>query len=108
MYQLPEPVSALPPPLEPDDRARGPELRSIEPNPAKDAMQIRFALPVDGPVSIELFDVTGRRVAVLGEGFRASGPHTISWRRGRLPDGVYLVRLQAGDFTTIRKLVLRR
>ncbi len=107
-YQLPEPVSALPPPLEPDDRARGPELRSIEPNPAKDAMQIRFALPVDGPVSIELFDVTGRRVAVLGEGFRASGPHTISWRRGRLPDGVYLVRLQAGDFTTIRKLVLRR
>jgi len=95
-------------PSPPFARAGGPELRSIEPNPAIDAIQVRFALPVDGPVSIELIDITGRKVATLDRGPRSAGDYAITWRRGRQPDGLYLVRFQAGDFTAIGKVVLQR
>jgi hypothetical protein len=84
------------------------ELRLVAPNPATDAIVIRFALPADGAVPIDLLDVAGRRVAMMGSGPRPAGDHEVRWSLGRLPNGVYFVRLRAGGLTEVRKLVLVR
>jgi hypothetical protein len=107
-YQLPFSVSGAASPAEPGDRMGGLELRSIAPNPAANAIVIRFALPADGPVSLDLLDVAGRKVATLSEGPRSAGLHEVSWHRGRQPDGVYIVRLRAGGLTGFGKLLLIR
>jgi hypothetical protein len=74
----------------------------IFPNPARTQCQIAFDLPLQSRVSIDVFDITGRRVAQLAEGraFEA-GRQSLAWdlmdRHGRrVPAGIYLVRVDAG------------
>jgi hypothetical protein len=107
-YQLPADVAGVPWPAGAGGRAGGLELRSIAPNPATDVTVICFALPAAGPVSLDLLDVAGRKVATLSDGPRSAGVHEVRWSRGRQPDGVYIVRLRAGGFTGFRKLTLIR
>lgn len=94
----------------------GPLAYAIErarPNPFSGETSIRFALPVAGPVSLEVFDLAGRRVAVLAQGRHEAGLHAVSFRprggdgavRDGLPSGVYFVRFTAGSFTRTQKLL---
>jgi hypothetical protein len=88
-------------------------LERARPNPFSGETSIRFALPVAGPVSLEVFDLAGRRVAVLARGQHDAGLHAVSFRprggdgavRGGLPSGVYFVRFTAGSFTRTQKLL---
>jgi hypothetical protein len=105
-YQLPGTPVTVPSPPEIGGRPRRLELRSITPNPAVDGLVIRFALPAGGRASLDLLDVTGRKVAVISDGPRPAGVQEIYWRRGDLPNGVYLLRLRADGLTEFRKLVL--
>ena len=57
-------------------------------------------------VTIEVFDVMGRKVATLLRGVRAPGVYTVSWDAKGLPSGVYFCRMQAGRFVAVRKAVL--
>lgn len=81
------------------------------PNPFRDATTLSFDLPSAGAASVEVFDVTGRRVAVLLRGERvAAGAHTVTWRgedeRGsRVAPGVYFAKLTSRDGERTRKLV---
>ena len=77
-------------------------VHPIAPNPARGPCRINFDLPTAGPVTIDVFDVAGRRVARLAnqKPFEA-GSRSVSWdlgdRRGRrVPAGLYLVRVVAG------------
>jgi hypothetical protein len=72
------------------------------PNPAAGAVTLAFALPEPGPARLAVYDVTGRRVAVVADGAHAAGRHLVVWdgRAGAgaaLPSGVYVVRLEVGD-----------
>lgn len=83
------------------------------PNPFNPATVIRYELPTSGHMSLELYALDGRRVAVLAEGARAAGPHEATWRgcdaTGRaMPSGVYLARLRAGGRTMSHRLTLVR
>jgi len=53
-----------------------------------------------------VFDTAGREVATLVDGRREAGSHTVTFDGSGLASGVYLVRLQAGDFVQTRKVVL--
>jgi hypothetical protein len=81
-------------------------LQQNFPNPFNPTTSIRFALPLAGHVRMEVFTVTGQRVAVITEGERAAGWHTVSFDGSQLSSGVYLYRLQAGSFVQTRKLLL--
>ncbi|MGH7731175.1 MAG: FlgD immunoglobulin-like domain containing protein [Candidatus Eiseniibacteriota bacterium] len=86
-------------------------LRQNQPNPFDRTTTIRFELPVASPVRLEVFDLQGRRVAVLAEGERPAGFHAIAWdpRDGRgttVPPGIYLYRLIAGAFRDQKKMML--
>ena len=76
------------------------------PNPFNPATQIRYELPQAGQVSLEVFDMAGRRVAELVNGQVNAGVHTVSFDGSGLSSGVYMYRLQAGGQVFTRKLTL--
>jgi hypothetical protein len=88
-------------------------LDPIRPNPARDAssLTIAFALPAPGPVRVFVYDVLGRRIATLAEGFRPAGRHTVQWD-GRSTDGarawpgVYFVRVEAAGVERSRAVTI--
>ncbi len=65
-----------------------------QPNPFTRATTVRFRLPAPGPVRLDVFDLTGRRVACLLDEPRAAGEHAVAWESGETPAGVYYVRLR--------------
>ena len=76
------------------------------PNPFNSATQIEFTLPATQRVSLRLYDVLGREVAVLMNEIQAAGLHRLTFDASGLPSGVYLCRLEAGEMMQTRKMVL--
>jgi hypothetical protein len=85
----------------PTELALGP----VYPNPFNATVTIPFALPQVSKVSLALYDVTGRLVAVMANGNYAAGVHSVQWSSSGVGSGVYLVRLQAGNKTMTTKVV---
>lgn len=83
-------------------------LEQNYPNPFQSETRIRFGLPESGPARLEVFDVVGRRVAVLADATLAAGYHTVAWDANGAANGVYVYRLTAGPVVEIRRLTLHR
>ncbi len=79
-------------------------------NPARASTPLAFSLnlPVAGHVKLEVFNVQGSRVAVIVDEDRASGSYVEHFNARGLPSGFYFVRVAAGRFTTVRKIVLTK
>ncbi|NIO28586.1 MAG: multicopper oxidase domain-containing protein [Candidatus Latescibacteria bacterium] len=88
-------------------------LNQNEPNPFNPITQIRFALPVSGPVELSVYNVAGQLVQTMASGEYGQGEHVLTWD-GRdafgnaVSSGVYFYRLSAGASTHIKKMVLMR
>lgn len=105
------PGSVGPPPL-----AFG--LGQNRPNPFTGRTTIRYGLPVEAEVALEVFDLTGHRVATLVRGTQGPGEYAIPFGSGvtdaagadlsRLRSGVYFYRLRAAGFVATRKMLLLR
>jgi len=96
-----------------DANAAALRLRPAAPNPFSAATRLDFTLPQRGFAEVEVFDVTGRRVATLFRGEAEAGPHAATWDGrtadgGLAPAGVYraVLRTPAGRLT--RNVVLAR
>lgn len=88
-------------------------LRQSRPNPATAGAEIAFELAYAMDVKLEVFDAAGRRVVTLEDGRFDSGPHVAPWNLrdadgNAVATGVYFCRLEAGDETHTRKLVVVR
>ena len=81
-------------------------LHQNYPNPFNPTTTIRYTLSVAGPVRLEVFDITGRRVAVLNDQVMSGGSHTITFDAAGLAGGVYLYRLSSSGQTQVRKMLL--
>ena len=89
----------------PDALALG--LRA-SPNPAGASVQVSYTLAEAGPVRLSVFDVLGRRVAVVAAGERGAGPHAEALDTSALPPGVYVARLaSAAGLASVRFTVAR-
>jgi C1A family cysteine protease len=81
-----------------------------EPNPSHDGFAVHFGLSQPDWVQLEVYDVMGRRVTVLREGFEESGPHSVTWDSGAatasLSPGLYFVRLVTSREVHTAKLVV--
>ena len=83
-------------------------LFSAYPNPFNPATTIEFSLPRTSEVTLKVFNLLGEEVATLLSASLLSGSHSIKWNASNLASGVYLYRLQAGNFVEIRKMILMR
>jgi len=87
------------------------ELAPPRPNPFRAGAHIGYALPVDSPVSLEVFAVSGQHVRTLVRGNMPAGPHEVAWdgaddRGRRVSAGIYLYRLRASSFEATQRLVM--
>jgi len=78
------------------------------PNPFNPSTTIGFDLPEAAKVRLAVYDMLGREVAVLADEERPAGQHSVRFDAGRLSSGMYIFRLQAGDFTQTKKLMLMK
>lgn len=81
------------------------------PNPFNPATEIKFALPENAHVKIEIFNVLGQRVLTLVDADMDAGYKSIVWngadRSGQsVSSGVYLYRMQAGEKTFTKKMLM--
>jgi hypothetical protein len=70
--------------------------------------RVRYETPEAGRVRLTVSDVLGRQVAVLVDGVQGAGPHSAALDAGRLAPGVYVVRLEAGGSTVVRRVTVAR
>ncbi|MBD3399726.1 MAG: T9SS type A sorting domain-containing protein, partial [Candidatus Coatesbacteria bacterium] len=78
------------------------------PNPASGSVSIAFTLPQAQRVSLSVYDLAGRRVAVLSEGELPAGRHEVSWNCSAASAGVYLLRLETQGAALSRRVVIGR
>ncbi len=84
----------------------GVHLAPNHPNPFNSTTRIRFALPAAAPVQLEIFSITGQRMAVLVNDTQPAGWHTVSFDAADLASGVYIARLRAGRQVHTRTMLL--
>lgn len=78
------------------------------PNPFNGRTEVVYQLASPGQVSVELYDVLGRKVETLARGFQAQGVHRIAVNGGDLASGVYFCRVITPDRRMVTKLVLEK
>jgi hypothetical protein len=76
------------------------------PNPFNPISRLSFDLPQAVRAKLSIFDVNGRLVATLVDGWLEAGSHEVHFNATNLASGIYLARLQAASFTQTQKLVL--
>jgi CubicO group peptidase (beta-lactamase class C family) len=76
------------------------------PNPFNPTTTIAFEQPKAGHISLGVFDLLGREVAVLKDGLVEAGTHRVTFDGSRLASGIYFARLDAGNFSQTKKLML--
>ncbi|MHB8338212.1 MAG: T9SS type A sorting domain-containing protein [Ignavibacteriaceae bacterium] len=76
------------------------------PNPFNPSTIINYQLPEAGIVSLRIYDTMGRGVKTLVNELKAKGSYNISFDASHLSSGVYFYQLRAGDFVSIKKMVL--
>jgi hypothetical protein len=81
-------------------------LHPAYPNPFNPTTVIRYDLPIDGNVSITVYDILGKEVATLVESFETAGYHEAVFNASNMASGMYLYRMTAGSFTDVKKLIV--
>ncbi|MEP0548948.1 MAG: T9SS type A sorting domain-containing protein [Rhodothermales bacterium] len=83
-------------------------LSAAHPNPFATATTLRYNLAESGLVTLAVYDVLGRAVAVLADGVQGAGEHEAVLVAKGLPSGVYFVRLATGSSSETRRVTLAR
>jgi len=88
-------------------------LQQNAPNPFGATTSVRFAIPSEGPVSLDVYDIGGRRVVRLVDRVLPAGSHSVTWDGrdtggARVASGVYLYRVTAGGQSVAKEMVLRK
>jgi len=82
------------------------ELLGAYPNPFNATANINYVLPERSLVTLVVYDVTGREVATLVDGYVEVGIHNAQFNGSNLSSGVYFYRLTANSFTDVKKMIL--
>ena len=84
------------------------QLSQNYPNPFNPSTTISYALPRESHVILTMYSMTGQSIQVLVDEFKNAGYHTVQWDASVLGSGIYFYRIQAGDFTMVKKCTLMK
>ena len=87
------------------------DLLQNYPNPFNPSTVINYQLSMNSQVNLSIYNLAGQLVRTLAQGQQSAGTHSLVWDATddagrRVPSGVYVYRLRAGDFESARKLLL--
>jgi hypothetical protein len=81
-------------------------IKQNYPNPFNARTTIEYGIPDDATVLIDVYDLLGRRVATLVDGFQTAGYYTVSWNAGNMTSGMYFYKIQANDYVEQKSMML--
>jgi len=81
-------------------------LRRNIPNPFNAATTITYGLPEAGRVTLEIYNLIGRKVATLVDNQQEAGYKSVTWDASNVSSGLYFYRLTAGDFSQTKRMML--
>ncbi len=82
------------------------KLEQNFPNPFNPETSIRYNISKTSLVTLKVYDILGRQVQTLVNGMQTPGQYTVNFNAKKFASGVYLYRLQAGNFIETKKLML--
>ena len=81
------------------------ELTQNYPNPFNPSTQIRFTLTTAGQTTLKVYDVLGRTVATLVDGYQSAGTQTVVFDGKNLASGIYFYKIESGSFSAVKKMM---
>jgi hypothetical protein len=82
------------------------ELSQNYPNPFNPSTSIKFSVPADGMVTLVVYNLLGEQITTLLNQEMKAGRHEVSFDASRLSSGLYFYRLDAGNFSSVKKMML--
>jgi hypothetical protein len=82
------------------------ELSQNFPNPFNPSTTIRFSLPTETRLKINIYNMLGQLLETLAEGNYEAGYHKVTFNASNLPSGAYIYRIESNEFTQVRKMIL--
>ena len=76
------------------------------PNPFNPETIFQYEIPKESPVRLEIFDITGRLVAVVVDEMQQAGSNKATWDASNIASGIYIYRLRADGFVQSRRMTL--
>ena len=76
------------------------------PNPFNPSTEITYQLAAAGKVALKVYNILGQEVATLVNGEKQAGRYKVEFNGNNLSSGIYLYKLSAGNFTSVRKMIL--
>jgi hypothetical protein len=76
------------------------------PNPFNPSTTIQFGLPAESDVTLKIFNTLGQEVATLASGRMKAGVHSVTFDAMNLSTGIYFYQIRAGEFTSLKKMLL--
>ena len=88
-------------------------LHNNYPNPFNPVTNITYDIPEVAQVVLEIYNITGQKVRTLAQGQHEPGRYRIQWNATNdlgqpLSSGMYIYRIQAGSFVSVKKLILMK
>jgi hypothetical protein len=81
----------------------------VAPNPATDQVQVRYNLPTEADVSLEIMDLSGSPLKTLIPRVRQmKGAHSLFWKNDNLENGSYLIKLTIDDKTVVKRIIVQK
>ncbi len=84
------------------------QLSQNYPNPFNPTTKIKFSLPQSAHVKLVIYDVLGKEITKLVEGDMSAGSHEVQFNASNMASGVYIYKIDAGDFSSIKKMLLMK
>ncbi|HQI41038.1 MAG: hypothetical protein B6D44_14695 [Ignavibacteriales bacterium UTCHB2] len=81
-------------------------LEQNYPNPFNPVTTIKFSLPVSGNVNLSVYNSLGEKVETLANQYFEAGHHQIIWKADKYSSGVYYYRIEAGNYNSVKKMML--
>ena len=82
------------------------DLSQNYPNPFNPSTIIKYSIPSDGNVKLTVFNVLGQKVTTLVNGYIKAGTYSINFNASNLNSGLYFYKLESGNFTSVKKMLL--
>jgi serine protease AprX len=78
------------------------------PNPFSASTTIRYAVEQDGPVTVEVYDILGKKVRTLVSESKTAGNHSVEFKAENLPAGTYIYKVEAGNKIHSNRMLLAK